>query len=505
MVPDLQYGRSDMSGTDPSGRSLLSRVGTGAALFVGGSLAMRILAMFSLAILARVLEPADFGVVAGATAFLGVMRALVNNQFHLALMRLPKIDEDDLDTAFTLSLIWALIASSVLFLLSNPMAGLINSPQAAPVLRLMALVPLAEGLRSPAFMRFERDLRMGPTVSVDVFGQFLQYATSITLAIVLGSYWALVFGLIVGAVVRTVMSHIIAPFRPRLTAKRWREFTAFGGWLSGAGFAGYFISSFDILVVSNRLGTASAGFYHNGAELVRMATDYLAMPLSRAAYPGMSSIADQPERLNRSVRLGLEVVMGLMLPIGVGLSVLAHRFIPLLLGQEWGATVPIVRILAPFSAFACLSFVVQSVILVKGDTRDLFLRNLLVACLQAPMILVGLAQFGLVGAAIGRAGGMTLLALVTLGIGARLVQQSMLNLLMIPWRSYVACAVMAAVVLAADAAWTSVLPNAAVLPTLVGAATGAVVYSGTLILLWTASGRPEGFEKIILGRVVRTT
>ena len=113
----------------------------GALVSLGGALSLgsRLLGFVALAILARLLLPHDFGIVATAMIFIGLCRTLMNRQFHLALIRLPEVEQSHYDTAFTLTLIWGLVASAGLFTPAGLLARVMGTPEIEPVLRVMAL------------------------------------------------------------------------------------------------------------------------------------------------------------------------------------------------------------------------------------------------------------------------------------------------------------------------------------------------------------------------------
>lgn len=473
----------------------------GALVSMVGSLGSRLLGFVALAILARLLLPHDFGIVATAMIFIGLCRTLMNRQFHLALIRLPEVKQSHYDTAFTLTLIWGIVTSVGLFLTAGLMASVMGIPEIAPVLKVMSLALLAEGVQSPVFARFERNIDMRPDVISDWTAKLAQYVVSIGLALVWQSYWALVLGFLAFTFTRIALSYVFARYKPRLSLAHARDFLSFGGWLSGTGLAGYAISFTDVALIAARLGTASVGVYNIAAEMVRMATDYLSMPLARAIYPGLSAVSDDPPRMQRAFLDAIEVSLGLMLPIGVGLGLAAPEVVRLALGGNWSAAVPVVQILAPAAGFATVGFVAQSVVMAAGRTRAMFARNIIVAAIQLPLILLGIAWAGLPGAACGRAVGMLMQGIISLVIAAPVAGLTVTRLLRAPWRSMTASLLMASGVIWLEQAvlMPSAMPAALTLG--VKAVTGAALYAVFHLILWGLAGRPRGFEHFLLSRL----
>lgn len=490
---------SSMRRKDISGRHVL----LGALVSLGGSVGSRILGFIALAVLARLLLPADFGIVATAMIFVGLFRALVSRQFHLALVREHELKESHFNTAFTLSFIWGTASGVLLFVSAGILSQWMGEPQIGPILRVMAFLLVLEGLQSPAFARFERDLDLRPDVLCEWIGKSAQYITSISLAFLFQSYWALVIGQLAFTVLRVSLSYIFAPYRPRIDFSHVKEFLSFGGWLSGTGLAGYALAFADITLIALRLGPASVGIYNLAAEIVRMATDYLAMPLARAIYPGLSAVINDKHRFRKAFLNSVQCLLGMMLPIGAGLALVASEVVSLLLGNNWSVAAPVIVILSPAAAFATVSFAAQSVIMAEGRTRAMFARNVVVALLQFPLIWVGIAWAGLEGAAIGRAIGMSIHGLLSLMIAAPIAGLSVGALLLAPWRTYAATAIMVFGTIWFDSV---VLSSWGVSPLFLLVSKilfASLFYSAVHLSLWLIAGRPRGFEELLLNRIFR--
>lgn len=474
----------------------------GALVSLGGSIGSRLLSFVALAVLARLLLPEDFGIVATSMIFIGLCRALMSRQFHLALVRLSTLERSHFDTAFTLSLIWGLCTGALLFVSANALAHVMNTPAIAPVLRVMALVLVLEGLVSPTFTRFERDLDLRPDVLSDWIGKIAQYSVSIGLALWWQSYWVLVLGFLAFTLIRVHLTYVFSPYRPRIDFTHTRAFLNFGGWLSGTGLAGYVITFTDITLIAMRLGSASAGVYNLASEIVRMASDYLAMPLGRAVYPGLSAVVEDRARLRPAFLISVECLLGMMLPIGVGLALVAPEVVHLVLGANWSGAVMILIILSPAAAFATVGYAAQSVIMAEGKTRAMFARNVAVGALQFPLIWIGIASGGLEGAAMGRAAGLLMQGVISLVIAAPLVGIAVYTLLLTPWRSFMAVAFMALGTVWIDGALLSERGLTDVASLGLKFFCAGLFYSLAHISLWLLVGRPNGFERVLLTRLL---
>lgn len=486
------------------GRGIAARVARGASLSVVGNLGIRILGMASIAVLGRLLTPEDFGLVAIAMIFVALTEALANRQFDLALIRLPEVTPRHFDTAFTFALLWGLIAGGAIFLAADPAAAFLGEPGLAPVLHWLSLAPVLDGLRNPRFVEFQRRLAFLPEIMLGFAGKAAQALVSILLAVAFANHWAMVAGYLAFGATRLAVSYAARPARPRLSLACWRDFLGFGGWLSGTGFLTFLLQRSDTAIVGSTLGTAAVGLYNLGSELALMATHYLALPVTRTIYPGLAAVAGDPVRFRRAVRNAQEALLGLMLPVGIGTALTAHEIVVALVGTKWLGAVPVLMTLAPALTASLVVLNIQSVLMIAGDTRSMFGRNLVVALVQIPLLALGLWLLGLPGALLARVAAIALQTALTLRIAARVTGEPVLAPLLAARRSLVAAAAMAAAILLLDPGHPAPDTTPAALAAAARkVATGALVYGAVHLLLWVLAGRPEGFETRLLGPLMR--
>jgi O-antigen/teichoic acid export membrane protein len=489
-----------MNSETASGPGFARRIAAGASLFVLGNLGARLLGIVSLGVLGRLLTPDDFGIIAITMLVIGISDALMSRQFDLALIRTREIDRQHFDTAFTLSLSWGLLAGGAIFALSGWIALLLDTPALGSVLKWLAVAPVIEGLRNPRFVEFERGLAFLPDTLVNLGAKTLQIAVAIGLAALLRNYWAMVAGYLAFVITRLVLGYLLRPYRPGLSLRHFREFLSFGGWIGGTGLLGLLIQKSDVALIGATLGTAVVGIYNIGSELTLTATQYLAGPVARAVYPGLSAVAGDPARLRRGYYRAQEILMGILLPLGIGTALVAREAVLVLVGAKWEAAIPVLQILAPVSAVSLVVFNIQSLLMVDGSTRSMFGRNLAVAAFQIPAIALGLWSFGLAGAIVARALALLLHIGLSLKLAARLTGDPALATFLVVWRSIAAAAAMAAGVLllahfqAGADSLRSLLANGAEKALL-----GMLLYPAAHLALWAASGRPEGFETAATG------
>lgn len=489
-------------------RGVGARVAGGAAGYMAAMAASRGLGLLSLVVLARVLTPEDFGLMALAMVALGLVEAVANRQFDLGLIRLAEPTAEHFDTAFTIAALWGLSAGAALFLLAEPLALFFDTPALAATIAALAAIPVLEGLRNTYFVDFERRMQFRRVITLEVVARALGVASSVAMAFALRSHWALVAGLIATAAARLVLSYILERRRPRPGLARWREFLGFGGWLTAAGVVEYFNKRADAAFLGLFLGLRDVGVFRVGVEIATAATTYLARPLKRALLPGLASVADDAERLRRGYAKAQNAVLGLMLPLSLGVSLAASEIVLLALGRQWADSAAVIAVLAPVQAIAMLTAGIQALVVVHGDTRALFMRNLFMAAVTIPALVLGLWAYGFAGALWAKMATTLFRTVVTMRLAARILGEPLWTPVVNCRRSLISVAAMTAAVLGLES-WLAAAPSS--LASAAGllaakAVTGGAVYVLVHAVLWLAAGRPSGFERSVIdiaGQVVR--
>ena len=473
-----------------------SRVAFGAAMLVGSTLVVRLIGVAGLAILARLLAPADYGIMALALVALGLSQILFDFQVGNALIREREVDADHLRTAFTLSTLRGALLAALFVLGAPPFAAAVGEPKLEPVLRWLALAPLLQGFVNPRLPLFAKALDFRKEAIVNIAGRSAFLMVAVATALARPDHWALVAGHVAAAVTSTAASYVFAPALPGFGLARWRMFVSFGGWMTGASILSYLGEKLDAVFINAKLGVAATGVYNIGLQTASNFTNQLATPLTRAMFSGLSNLAGEPARLTRAYVVAQSSVLGTLLPIGVGAALAAREILLILAGPKWLDAEIVIQFTGPAMAMSTLVSGVHALAMVQGTTRVVFERELVNTAVRLPSLAAGIYFYDLIGFLIARTFAVSLIIVLSLRIAARATGLGIAALVIASWRSFAACAVMVACVSAVgallDRTETSFVAAAADLAAL-GAA-GASSYIVAHLALWRAAGRPDGFE-----------
>ncbi|MGC1304238.1 MAG: lipopolysaccharide biosynthesis protein [Caulobacteraceae bacterium] len=470
-----------------------------AALLSAASLLARIVQLITTSILARILLPRDYGVVALAMTAVGLLDVISNLQVGGSIIRSSRIDRSHLDTAFTINFIRGLVSATMLLAISIPASMLLHEPRLAPVICALSAIPIINGLQNQYFIMYEKDINFRPEFIRLASTSFITAATGIASALYFRSYWALVLSSTVSATTYTFFTYWKTPGRPAFSLSRAREMLGFGSWLTLVGIIEYANSRVDVLLIGRGLGSAKLGAYQVGQQIITTATGDIVAPLSRAIFPALSLFADDPVALRQNYERMQSVIIGLALPAGMGMSALAREAILLLLGSRWMQALPVVQFLSPLIALQTMLAVVDAVAMTKGRTRSLFNRTLTVFAVRVTLLVIGFTLGGFMGVIYARVLSGTFYLLYGLGLAGRLTGTPYLSPVLRSWRSVVSGAAMAALLYALPQYHGPEGKALALIAVVAGkAALGALVYLGVHTLLWWLARRPEGFESLVV-------
>lgn len=335
----------------PSG-NLTSRTILGGVWTAITNASGRILSITSLVVLARLLSPADFGLYGIATLTLTAVRRFSRLGFDTALIQRHEEDVDAyLDTVFTLQILRGVVIGGLAFLAAPLVAGFFSEPRATPILRVIALSTVIQGLYNPGIVYLDKNLEFHKKFVHSFSASASQFVVSIGYALVSPTVWALVVGAVAGKFVQLLVSYVIHDYRPwpRFDRERAEELVNYGKWIFGESAISFFYSEGDDIFVGRFLGSASLGAYQIAYQLANAPATEIGHTVSRISMPAYSKIQDDKRDLREGFHRVIQLSSLASVPMGVGIAVVAPVFVPTFLGDGWGAMVAPMQVLAVFA------------------------------------------------------------------------------------------------------------------------------------------------------------
>ena len=362
----------------------------------------KVIAAIQLMVVARLLTPADFGVMAASATIVLAFMTISELGLESALIAKTEVDREDLSVAWTIAIVRGVVMAACLWAAADVIGQAMQMPQLALLLRIHAWVLVLQGLQSSALPIVLKNLNLRLRVIMDLVRRVIEAGAIIALALWLQNVWALLLGQLAGMCVGSLLSFWVAPFRPRLSLYRpaCQYFLRYGKQLNVTTLCIFGVMSGGELVIGRILGQEALGFYQIALAIPLLLGVRATVLIHQISMPTYALL--QRDRLGvvRVFDLQMGLVGLIFIPLAVGVAVLAPVIVPLAFGPQWLAIVEPLRILCLY--VVCAGYLSVMTALHYGANRpDLQLKSWGGQFLVYAMMLVPLTMgFGLTGSAI---------------------------------------------------------------------------------------------------------
>jgi lipopolysaccharide exporter len=481
-----------------TGTSFGSALTRGSIWMIVARWATRLIGLVSTVILARLLAPSDFGVIAMALIAAGLLETISYAGVDLALMREGNNSRDHYNTAWTIQIIQAAFIAALLIGIAPLAAAYFSEPRAIAIIQLLALKSLIDGTQNIGIVAFRKEFDFAKEFRFMVYTKLLNFVIVVGLAFALRNYWALAIGSTTASAIGVGLSYAMHPYRPRWCLTKVKEIWSFSQWLMISRVGAFLNRRADEFVIGGMVGANVMGGYHVASELATMPSNELVMPMRRALFPALASLPINSPLFGAAVQSTFATVAAACLGVSFGLLSAAPEVVTLILGQKWVEVIPLVQWLALFGGFSALVLVLEVPLWVSGRTNSSALQTWVELAILVPLVYMAARRFGVEGAAITRAAVATAMIPVMMVLTARAGYISSRQLLAALWRPLASGLAMAAVLF--------LLPFGALgsvaLALVAKIVLGALVYLLSMVVLWIAAGRPDGVETMVKTHVL---
>lgn len=309
-------------------------------------------------ILARLLAPEDFGLMALGLVAIGYLETFGSLGVGNFVIYKQGEEEKTANLAFTLGLTVNAILALSSFLLAPWIANFFNEPALTNILRALSLTLLLMRLGSIHEARLKKSLHFRRTFYPELGKTLTKAIVSIGLAWSGFGVWSLVAGQIAGSIVLSTIYWLVTDWRPRFV---W-DWTVSKGMLAYSAqivlveIMGMVQNNIDYLIIGKRLGSEPLGYYTMAFRIPELLIVNMCVLVSSALFPAYSQLQTDRDELKKGFLVTLQYVSLYTIPVGIGLSVLSAAFIPLAFGNRWQTAIPLMQVLAIYALFYSLSF-----------------------------------------------------------------------------------------------------------------------------------------------------
>jgi len=360
-----------------------------------------VLHMAGTMILARLLTPADFGLIGMVTVVVGFAEMFKDAGLSTATVQRATISHEQISTLFWLNVLLSAALGLCILVASPLVAWFYGRPELTPVTAVLSLSFIITGLTIQHSALLRRHMRFGTLAVIHIVSYLINLTVVVLLALAGWRYWALVVGSLATAISGILLTLCFCPWIPGRMRKGTgvRGMLKFGGHLTGFSFLNYFTRNADSVIIGHALGPSLLGIYAKAYSLLLMPIHQINGPLTSVMIPALSRLQKEPDRYRRYYMHMLGSIALLTMPIVTLLFAMANEVILLVLGTQWVGAVPVFRLLAPAALLGAINFAPGLLCVSLGRT-DIQLRWALISAPVTVLAFITGIHWGIHGVAI---------------------------------------------------------------------------------------------------------
>jgi O-antigen/teichoic acid export membrane protein len=459
---------------------------------------MRAIGLINTVVLARLLTPDDFGVVAMSAVVVELLMMLGETHVDIALIRDQKTQRDLYDSAWTIQAIFGVAVAVLLALAAHPLALYYDDPRVEPVIYILALRPAILGFENVGVAEFRKNLDFAKDFRYGIWRRLSLFIIGLGLALTLQNYWALAIAAPISAVVAVFFSFVMSSYRPRIQFSHALFVWSASRWFILQNLSQSALDRSDEFIIGGVSTSTAVGNYYIAAQVAPMPTRELAWPMERALMPTFAKVAGQPDELRHAVLAVMGVMGTACCAAGFGIMSIAEDFVWTVFGERWTAAVPFFQWLALFGIFVAVARPLMALFYALGRERLYAVLSTLQVAVTIPVLVYAALHYELVAIAAGRTIVAAGFFVVYCAAASAVSGVRLRDFAAVLWRPAVAGVVMTTAIRATH---NDALPGH-FLPMTQDIAVGILVFGLTQGALWLLAGRPEGSERIIWRRIV---
>ena len=350
--PATSTDPEELTADEPAVPALGRRVRRGLAFSLANTVVGRTGTFLAGLILARLLTPEDYGEFAVALVVLAGLLSINELGVSLAIIRWPGDPKRIAPTVTTIAILGSTALFVLTFLAAPVLAEMLGSPSVTWLIRALAVGVILDGITAVPAAGMTREFAQGRRMALDSVG--FMVTISLTVGLALGGLgaWALVAGRLAGSVVSLILFLSFGTVRawPGWDSSLARQLLAFGAPLAGTSLLVFAMANADLAVVGATLGPEALGFYLLASNLANWPVNVVSTTVRRVSFAGFSAASDADGGRSGAFVTSLPLLLSLVLPVCLGLSLLATPVIVVLYGQNWAPAGDALRFLALLAA-----------------------------------------------------------------------------------------------------------------------------------------------------------
>ncbi len=382
------------------GGNLATRSVRGGISTLGGQLLRTGITLVGTVVLARLLTPSDYGLVAMAAVVVALAQLVKDGGLVTATVQASDISEKQISSLFWVTLGISTVTGGAVLVAAPLVAAFYKQPALLGVTAALSLTFIFDGIALQQEALLRRHMLLSSVVVSDVVSQAMGVAVGITAALLGAGYWSLVFQTMTASLISSVIVIWYCPWIPG----RYRRGTGsgrmvrFGGDIMAFDILTYFGDNTDYLLIGKFMGAEPLGLYTRAFNLFALPMRQVRRPMGAVALPALSALREQPERFAAYYRRFVEALALLSVPIAIYCFIEVEFIIRVLLGEQWMGVVPVFRIFAVAGLFQAVASTRGMILVACGFSRRYLHLGVVSCVVRVTGVLIGL-PFGITGVA----------------------------------------------------------------------------------------------------------
>jgi len=361
------------------------------------------LQLVTLALLARLLSPSDFGLMGMILVVIGFARLFADMGISNAIIYRQDSTKEELSTLYWLNIMAGIVVFLIICAVCPLIIAFYHEPRLSNLIYLSSLIFLITPFGQQFQILLQKELKFKQLAKIEIMSSFANSGAAITLAVLGMGVFSLIWGQLAGVSLRVLLLCCWGwtNWRPyfHFSKKDLNGYINFGLYQMGEKAINYFNSNLDYMLIGSLLGARALGYYSLAYNLVLTPTSMINPVITKVAFPVFSRVQDDIEKLKRGYLKVLQLLSTLNFPMMAGLAVVAPVAVPVIFGKQWLPSIVLVQILTVVGVLRSIGNPIGTLLLSRGRADMGFKWNLALMVTQVPALYLGVKLGGTMGVA----------------------------------------------------------------------------------------------------------
>lgn len=355
-------------------------------------------------VLARMLMPEDFGVVALSGMFIILIGIFIDSGLGTALVQKKDADDLDYNTVFYANIGFASVVYMLVFVLAPFVAVIFKNPQVTSILRVMALGMPIGALSGVHNAMVSKNMAFRKFFFSSLSGSILSAVVGLTMVLLGCGVWSLVGQNLVSTIANTlVLIYIVRWFPKRKFSKeRFKSLFSFGWKLTASNLIGTFFSQLKGYAIGLKYSPTDLAYYNRGEGVPGILFNNINSSINTVLFPVLSKLQDDKDAVRRALSRSMQMASFVLMPVLLGLAAVSENFVEILYTSKWAATIPFMQVICVMNCFDLLGAAnIQALKAVgRADTllklevyKKPLMLTILVGCMFISPLAIAIGQF----------------------------------------------------------------------------------------------------------------